>query len=274
MRTISTYILLLAWVCLTFLPAAGQQLINPYRFTAPPASFTAKAAAFESTNLEYIRRTSTVTGIADSSVFTFSCHVRMDTNDGSERFLMSVGDASVLRLGIARTATNFIEVYGLSSAGSLRVNVISSGTTVTTASGWVHVVIVVDTSSTSLCKIYLDGVEQTYSTRTVGAGVIDLAPATWRYSVATSSSTTPSVTLGGALSEVWLDDVYLDDPTQFATAGVPISLGATGQLPTGSAPAFYLSLAGDGNSWVGDSSGNGNNFTETPTSGLSSTTAP
>jgi hypothetical protein len=67
--------------------------------------------------------------------------------------------------------------------------------------------------------------------------------------------------LNAAVAELWFDDAYWDVPNNFYENGRPRSLGATGATPTGSSPALYLSRDGSGNSWIGDSSTNNNDFT-------------
>jgi hypothetical protein len=45
----------------------------------------------------------------------------------------------------------------------------------------------------------------------------------------------------GQMCELYLNTTqYLNDPTNFASGGKPISLGSNGELPTGTAPIVYL----------------------------------
>jgi hypothetical protein len=274
MHVLTRYLLILAAVLVGLAPGLPAQfLINPYRFASAPAGFTANTAVFELANLEYIRRSTSITGIAaDGGVCTISLWLNISGSDSAERYIFSAADGAAQRFGFARTTAGFLEIYAVSGAGSVRVSMVTNETSVLAASGWQHIYACIDTSSAAACKIYVNGNDQTTSTKTINAGDIDFFPATWRYSIGASSSTTPTTTLDGALAEFWFSNTYLDDPTKFATAGVPISLGTTGQTPTGSSPDIYLSLSGSGNSWATDSSGNANDFTVTGT--LSSTTAP
>ncbi len=120
-------------------------------------------------------------------------------------------------------------------------------------------------------KIYINGVLDAGTVSTFGPNteIIDFVAAVPTWQIGRNAG---GDLANGALAELWLDDVYSNTPTAFvrrAATGVckPISLGATGNLPTGSAPALYLSLNGSGasvgaaNGWAVDSSGNNNGFT-------------
>lgn len=256
-------VLLLPWM------AHGQRIIDPYRFNT--FTFNANTAVFDGTN-DFIRRASlSLTNIADGPAFTLVFWMKADVDLTLYRILyLSIG-STTSKLRVFRTVSNAIEIVGNNAAGTEILDAITTST-VTAGDGWRHVYITINLADTADRHIYFDGTEDalvtwvTYNT----SGIIDL------------DATNPSTTIGadgsdngklaGTLSEFWFNDSYFNDVTKFISGGAPISLGATGNLPTGSAPVLYLSQNGSGDSWVVDSAGNVNSFTVT--GALGTTTAP
>lgn len=265
MRTtvaIISAVLLLPWL------ARAQFVIDPYRFAF---TFTTNTAVFDGTN-DFIRRQSLpLTNIADGQTFTMVFWMKADVDATLYRILyLSIG-STTSKLRVFRTVGNQIEMVGSNAAGTTVLEATTTST-VTAAMGWVHVYIAIDLSSTSNRHIYFDGVEDASVTWTTynTSGIIDLDASNPSTTIGADGSDNGK--LAGALAEFWFDDTYFNDPTKFIVAGGPISLGANGNLPTGSAPVLYLSQNGSGDSWATDSSGNGNAFTVT--GALGTTTPP
>lgn len=253
-------VLLLPWL------AHGQFLIDSYRFN----TFTANTAVFDGVN-DFAQKSLSISGLADGQAFTLAFWVKADV-DGTLYRIFTVSEGGTpTKLRVFRTVGNTIEIVGSNGAGTTVLEA-STSSTITSAAGWVHVYIAIDLSSTSNRHIYFDGVEDASVTWTTynTAGIIEFDPPVPRITAGADGGGAGK--LAGALSELWFNDIYFNDVTKFISGGAPISLGATGNLPTGTAPALYLSQNGSGDSWATDSSGNGN--TLTVTGALGTTTPP
>lgn len=256
---------LLSILAFTLAITAQAQWLPVLAGSPPATGFTAFTAVFDGTN-DYIGITSAPTGLADGKQFTFSFWLKMGAgSDGASQYIQTTNSQ---RFAVLRTSANLIQFIGLDSGGGTQYN-LATTSTVTVASGWVHVYACIDTTAAAAnTKIYLNGVSDTLTATLNNTANVDAAGTLYRLG-ATSGATNK---LNGALAEFWMNDVYFDDPTKFASGGVPISLGTNGQTPTGSAPVVYFSLNGGGDSWAVDSSGNGN--TLTVTGALGTTTPP
>ncbi len=225
-------------------------------------------------NSQLLRKASALTGLADSKAFTFSCWAKMAADGNTKAFVVINTSGASVRFQINRGTGNGLVFSGINSSGTTILDAVSTNSKLRISDGWVHIFVCVDLANSGNRHVYFNGVEDTGVTWTTYTNdTIDLSP------------TSPGVTIGanaldnnkfdGSMAEFWLDDVYLNAPLSFMcnTAGNhPINIGTTGNTPTGSAPAIYLSRNGSGNSWATDSSGNANNMTVTGT--LSSTTPP
>lgn len=235
------------------------------------AGFTANTAVFDGSN-DYMRQTTAWTGLADSKVFTLSSWVKFEGGDGVQQTIAVIHSGTSSRLLFDKTAANKLHCEGRDSGGSIQL-AFTCDTSLTVASGWTHVYVCIDLANQPNSKVYFNGVLDSTTWTTHNDATLDLVPSSFpRETIGGNSGSTPITLLNGALAEFWFDNVYLDDVGKFASGGSPISLGANGETPTGSAPAVYYSLVGSGDSWAGDSSGNGNNATVT--GALGTTTPP
>jgi hypothetical protein len=266
-------ILALALLCCVTVPAAAQHISSgPIMRTIAAAGgggFTANTAVFDGTS-DYMEKITPMTGVTDAKTVTVSFWIKFDSGDGQQRYIYTMGSGSSDKFRVIRTTGNKIGLTGIAPAGTT-VLTATSGTSVTVASGWTHVYIAIDLANSANRHIYFNGSEDgsvTWTTYT--DSLMDLDPGTDAFYVGSDLGTGNK--LSAALAELWFNDSYFNDTTKFISGGDPISLGANGQTPTGSAPALYLSLNGSGNSWATDSSGNGNNFTVGGT--LGTTTPP
>lgn len=231
------------------------------------AAYTPHTAGFHGTNA-FTR--GTFNGAADTKVFTFSGWIDLTGGDGADQIIFATYSTTSARFSIARNSGNNITLFGRNS-GTTTILSAASSVTKTASDGWFHLYICINLANSSQRKIYFDGIEDASVTWTTYTDdTIDLVPTSddyfWGQNVSGASRINASTT------EWWFDDIYLDSPGSFASGGKPINIGTTGELPTGSAPAFYYSKNGSGNSWAVDSSGNGNNGTVTGT--LSSPSPP
>ncbi len=205
--------------------------------------------------------TTSTAGVAwsDTKTFTASFWIKFNGGDGVLQQIFRNGNGRFL---IEKTTANLIRATASTTGGTATLN-ISGSTALTVASGWTHVLICVDTADAAnhiKRKIFINGVADTITETTFNNNVMDLLDAFMRFGGGASGANK----ITADVCEVWLDDTYVDDPTLFAAGGVPISLGANGQLPkSGTPPAFYWSLGVWTGATVSDASGNGNDATVT-----------
>ena len=276
---IRSLISILLCVAIAFLPRVAECAIvvkGPTLFPAPGGGgFTAYTAGFDgSTN--YLTRSGSVAGIdtgdANSKTLTISFWVDFTAGDGAYQGIIIIRTSSNTRMEVYKSNTNKITINGYNSSGT-QILGMEGGTSIVAADSWKHILICVDLTNTSNRHIYINGADETLTVGTYTNDFMDLyTSATPNTNIGTTDGVGTNK-LRGSIAELWLDDTYLADTTKFASGGHPISLGSTGNTPTGSAPAIYLSLSGSGNSWVTDSSGNGNTYTVNG-SALGSPTAP
>lgn len=211
---------------------------------------------------DYMSTAVAPTGLADGKQFTCAFWLKMAANDGVLKRIYRYEDNGVTKLGISRNASNFIQLAAQSSSSATTILSLVTNTTITVSSGWVHVYICIDMTSSALAKIYFNGVSQPLTITTYTDDAIDQTSSTATDAWTIFATAAGGDNLNGSLSEFWYNDSYLDDPSKFYDNGGPVDLGATGQLPTGSQPVFYFSRTGSGNSWD-TNAGTGGNMTIT-----------
>jgi len=154
-------------------------------------------------------------------------------------------------------------------------------------SAWYHIVAAVDTTqstSTNRAKLYVNGVEQTYSTASYPPQNYDLlmnsTSDSGKFLIANQTYNSPSVTFDGYLAEIVFINNSALDHTSFGefdsdspTIWKPIAV--TGL--TFGTNGFYLNVPGpstgqNANGLGGDSSGNGNHFGSSGLSAIDRTT--
>ena len=196
------------------------------------------SADFDGTN-DYMLRGGGLTGAADSKTGIFSCWYRIDGGDGNLRYLMQgvvSGITSRFRVWQAQT-TNLIEVTGMNAAGGTILNLQSSA--YTAGATWLHILASWNLA-TPISSLYINDVDD--NTPTLTDDTIDYTLADW----AIATRTDAAGKLDGCLAEFYFaPGQYLDfsnvyNRRKFISAtGKPVSLGATGSLPTGTAPVVY-----------------------------------
>jgi len=263
MKTLLSFLCLLAFTG----QAATLNVGTIKSYLDKPSGYVPYAAGFSGT-AQYLRRTSTITGLTDSSQFTISFWLDLTGGDAGNRNVITMHTNTTSIFTCLRTSTNTIRFFARNSAGTTIMDAVGSGTyTAASPAGWVHFLLAVDLTSTATRHLYTNGVEDasvtwnTYNT----AGVIDFSPTSPDFYIAAMSG--GGSLLVGSLSELWFNDTYLDDITKFRAGGLPVSLGATGETPLGGvSPALYFSQAGSGASWNNSASASTFTVTGTPSS--------
>lgn len=247
---------------LTIVAVQAQFVLDPYRFATAVCSqyTTANVAAW--TGTQFPSRNSAITGLADSKIFTVSFWLQEPAVVAGEVFLDFTNNSSTHRFRIQVAASGQVQLDGYNSSA---VNIFQVNTSASISdTNWHHYFIAADLNDSANRVFYVDGTPVTVTWGLYDNDTIDFSPTTprmwWGQNIPTGT-----LSFSGALAEFWLDDTYTTNVSKFYCGGRPADLGADGSLPTGSSPALYLSRNGSGNSWLIDSSGNGNDFTASGT---------
>jgi hypothetical protein len=217
-------------------------------------------ADFDGTNDRLTR--ASLTGVATGKTFTFACWVRVDGPDDAQLSIidMSASFDGASYFHVYRNSSNKIEILGRSATGATIHLTGETSISVTAASGWTHIYICVDLSDPTKRHIYIDDVEDMGVNWSVyNNSDINFTHGSSAWGIG-GSGLGHSILFDGAMSELWFQTTYFDDPSKFISGGCPVDLGAAGETPTGVSPALYLSSNGSGDLWRVDSSGNGNDF--------------
>ena len=166
----------------------------------------------------------------------------------------------------SNTAAMKVKVTGWNSSSVKVIDMQTAGTPII-RNQWNRVLIPIK-QSTNNKKIRVNGVDEALTVTTFntsspvalqqGFGSDDLL----FYALGNGSGAMSGNPLLGALYHSWLDHgsgKYFDEETKFWNgSGSPADLGATGQLPTGVAPQFYLP---NGPATAGTNAGTGGDLT-------------
>lgn len=222
----------------------------------------------------YLRASGTGAGnLTDGVSYTASFWVKI-TGTGSSYNVFTIGDSSgALRLSLSWLSGQ-MRFRGYNSTSALVADLL--GSQVLNTNTWYHVYWCVNTTSFSLTKLYINGVEDTSLNETVlSGGIMDLNSSSgYRFTVGAGTGGTPTGLIVGSLAELWMNDVYLDQFSSFFAGGAPVALGTSGELPTGSVPTFYFSSNGSGSSWLNMGTAGGTPPSFNITGSLTSTTPP
>ena len=215
--------------------------------------FIGNSVQFDGSN-DYLTRGAALSSVSDSKQLTASFWYATGTT--STQRVVWGGDATpevLLGFGttigfIMRNAADAV-ICNIGSVIAPQINI------------WHHVLISVDLANSSNRHFYVDGAETlavtTYTNDTVNFD----GPTEWLI----GANNTFAQKINGDLGELWVaPGVYIDfsslaNREKFARAGGPVNLGSDGSLPTGTAPAIYLS--GATSTWH-TNLGTGGGFTE------------
>ena len=223
-------------------------------------TYEPNAVKFDGTN-DYLTRGADLTGIADSKSGIFSCWIRVDNPQTSSHQYIFENLMSTNSFSLVKSLNGGVLLMADNAAATNILSISSSVTSVTGSAKFYHILISWDLAA-SASHIYISDVaDQTVTTRT--NDTIDYAQASANWAV--GARTDGSNKFDGAISDLYFaPGQYLDFSTEsnrrkfIDASGLPVSLGADGSTPTGTAPAIYLK--GDYTGF-GTNSGSGGNFT-------------
>ena len=177
-------------------------------------------------------------GIANTTTFTFSGWVNRSLNNSNAMILSFGTTAPQDRFYIYINAGNVVQTAGISS-GAATVFAMVGSNQITVASGWTHIYVCANLADATQTKIYINGIIDATNAQTRVNTAIQFEGLSYHYYIGRYAGSALNF-FNGAMSELWWNDTYLDDPTKFIQNGCPISLGANGETPTGAQPAFYF----------------------------------
>lgn len=238
--------------------SGGDFTVNsgPYTGARGPNEFWGNKADFDGST-GYLYRTSALSGVSNGKTFSASFWINPDSGI-IETPIFNIDSASTSAVfKIAKDSSGRIWVYATNSAGA----VILDGYGSVLGGGVANFVqISIDLTNTAKRYVYFNGsvVSMTWTTYT--NDTIQLSNSVIRIGAYEDGSSF----LDGKLSEFYFTTEYIDfsqeaNRLKFRDAfGNPVSLGADGSTPTGTAPAIYMRF--DPASF-GTNSGAGGNFT-------------
>lgn len=236
-------------------------------FRIPPR-YRAKGVAFDGSN-DYLTRGSDFTGSADSKVGILSFWMKKGGGDGTlQRIFRNTGGY----LEVFLNTSNKLSI-GLYDAAVTAAFDVTTTTTTITADGLWHEILVSWDAATATIQLYIDDVSTALTHTTASNNVnINYTQPEW----AVGANTTGSDKINMSLADFYFNmvtSIDLSSATNRALfrdpSGRPTFLGATGQLPTGTAPILFLSGAA---ATFATNLGGGGGMTTTGT--LDNTTSP
>lgn len=245
----------------------GDFTVNsgPYTCARGPSEFWGNKADFDGTT-GYLSRTSALTGVSDGKVFSFSCYCASDNIAAGDGELISFYSGTSEKLRITINSSGQLSLDAWNAAGTKILAATSAASTFANTATY-NINIAVDLANSSNRAVYVNGVAATMTWATYTNADINLNISTTpRYRIGTQG--TLATYFDGRMSEFFFTTEYIDfsleaNRLKFRDAfGNPVSLGADGKTPTGTAPAIYMRFDPAAQ---GTNSGTGGNFTKSGT---------
>lgn len=220
--------------------------------------YRALGADFDGTN-DLLTRGADLTGSANGKTALFSCWFRKDGGDGAIRALLSDDSGR----------NNFIFLGGntfrarAQASGSVTILDISTTATFTASTTWHHFLISYDVGTVGRRHIFVDDVEDTNQTTFTDDTIARAGNVDW----GVGGKPAASQLFNGCLAEFYYTQEWFDisveaNRRKFISPSLkPVSLGADGSKPTGTAPLIYETFK----ELDGTNSGSGGDFSVTGT---------
>lgn len=221
---------------------------------AAPTYYPAALGDFDGA-ADYLKRSSDLTGSADSKVGIISFWVRWDGGDAQNLSVLANQGTTFIAY---KTSANKINITG-KVGGAVKVATTSS-TTYTASSSSHHVLASWDLGNSKIF-LYINGADVDDGAPTIVDSVIDYTSTTWYV----ASAANGTLLHNGVIAELYFNTAeYLDLSATanrrlfISTDGYPVDLGAFGEKPTGTAPIIYMRERANN---CGINSGTGGDFT-------------
>lgn len=236
---------------LSYLEKRAAIKANAPRFPVSPlgreAPYVVDSADFDGATPDYMTRGAGLTGLADGKQGLVSIWLRIDANDtGFMRILMGATTLAggTARFAVTRLSNNTLQVLGRNAAATDILNISTVGTYTANTSRWLHILSSWDLAVPGASHLYINDVsdktETTFTDDTINYNLAD-----WGIAAAPNAGNSAYC----CLAEFYFTNTYLDlsnslNRRKFISGTLkPVSLGADGSVPTGTAPLVYNRLA-------------------------------
>lgn len=209
--------------------------------TAAGAAYVAYGSRFDGTY--WMERDAGLTGAADGTAGIFAAWIRFNGSDGVQQTFFD----SNTRLTIQKRTTNLLRFVLRDSASATKIQIdqnAASFPAIVAATGWVHILASWSNAAVgAFAHLYINDTSCATATTLAGDGAaLDYTDIDWAV-----GGVIGSTAVVADLSEVYFNiATSLNLTTEsnrrlFTTAANrPVSLGDSGQTPTGSSPIVYL----------------------------------
>lgn len=202
---------------------------SPYSFGS---GYRANAVLFDGANT-YLRRTADLTDISDGKEGTISFWFKLTSLTSGYIVYQNSGRFRV----DYNSSTGAVRVLARGTTGTTILSIATTSSTFATGT-WYHF----------LASWNMAGNKYIYISNSADLATTTFTNSTIDYTTGglyIGSSDTVSDLFAGSLAELWFDPSYLDisdsnNRALFISSNKPVSLGSTGELPTGSQPLLYL----------------------------------
>lgn len=215
---------------------------------------------------DYITRSSSFSGAADSKLLTGSFWYKSNRN-GSFETILEGYVSTTARFQLFKRDNNRISFIGFNSAGTIIWNAADTISSHEIADGWVHTCFSIDLTNSSLRHIYNNDVSDYATSSTYTNDTIDFTLDSWRF----GGNIGPGYTSGEFANVLFWPGVYLDLSVT-ANRRLFISAAAKPVNPAVAIQALgtpLIALYGDTAAWH-TNKGSGGGFTLTGSLGTSS----
>jgi hypothetical protein len=228
---------------------------GPNQYNAPYSDLDGTA--------DYLSRTTALTGIADSKTFTIQFVLNTDVLSAYSQ-VIGFYEGGTAKVSFQLDTTGIFYLVARNAAGTVIFNAVSAAV-ITPNRNYVFT-LSVDLSNTANRHFYLNGQAVALTWNTYTNDFINFAiSASPSYRIGASNA--PANYVNGRLGALWFNTSYINlsvasNLAKFVSGtGIdakPVDLGATGELPTGTAPLIYLPMYGNN---AGKNYGTGGDFT-------------
>jgi hypothetical protein len=224
-------------------------------WTQTISSFTPfGVGGFDGSTMNYVGTITPASSIAAGKQGLVSVWLKVLGGSGVQRYIFTIASGATIKLWIFINASNAIQVQGRQATGSSDIMVfqsVAAGSPLIPPSAWVHCAMAWDLGA-GVEQIYINGVSNKSGSQTLTNDNLGYNQTT----ASVGSSVTSSLKYNGSMSELYvnlhetLDLSVAANLQKFrANDGTPVFLGATGTLPTGSQPEYYLGGDDDFTAW-------------------------
>lgn len=209
--------------------------------TYPAPMRVCDSADFDGTN-DYLLFTGTPAGIADGKLGILSCWVRLDGGDGAAQVLITNNNAL---FSVQRGSDDLFHVFGARVGGGGDALSLATINTYVAGATWLHILASWNMGVAGSGRLYVNDMSDKNEVAFTDEEIDYATTLNW----AVGGLIAGSAKVNACLAEFYfaagqyLDFSLVSNRRKFISAsGKPVHLGATGSLPTGTAPQIYFHL--------------------------------